>query len=213
MFIRDTRLWLTSPEAGKSRYWCLLLSMLGTLRVPAATHALSEKSIYDMSYCYLSLGNNTLSQSLQLLRSPRFWSEHEEGANGTSVTQLQSSKKLNKWRKKWNILAVGSKHTAQERSFQESHKLSQSINHVLLLHCSPGWKMDLKWAEKCANACIFAPWEHGGTRHHHPDADQPLMRQSQSACFYLCGACFISGSVSIRVFVLSPLSRSREMSL
>lgn len=78
VFIRDTSLWLTSPEARKARYWCLLLSVLETLRVPACCNKMHslKKSIYDMSHRYRSPGNNTLSQSLHLFRSPCFRSKH-----------------------------------------------------------------------------------------------------------------------------------------
>lgn len=102
--------------------------------------------------------------------------------------------------------------------FQESYKVSWSINHALLLHCSPGWKMDLEWVEKCANACIFAPWEHGETRLDHLNADQPLTRVSWSACFYsrsvrVCRMVHISIRVYPRVCIVAPQPLRRDESL
>lgn len=135
-----------------------------------------------------------------------------ERANRASALLLQEAKKKNP------ILAGGCKHTAQVCCFQESYKVSWSINNALLLHCSLGWKMDLKWVEKCANACIFAPWEHGETRLDHLNADQPLMRVSRSACFYscsvrICRMVHISIRVYPRVCIVAPRPLQSDESL
>lgn len=78
--------------------------------------------------------------------------------------------------------------------------------------------MDLKWVGNCANSCIFVPWEHGETRLDHLNVDQPLMRESQSACFYLCGVrncrmVHISIRVYPRVCIVAPQPRQRDESL
>lgn len=128
---------------------------------------------------------------------------------------LQKAKTRNK---NWTTLAGGSKHRAQVCRSQKSYKVSKSINHVLQLHCSPGWKMGLKWAEKCANACIFVPCEHGETCLDHLNADRPFMRKSPSACFYLCSMrsrhmVHITSCVYPGVCIVPPQPQQRDESL
>lgn len=210
---RDYSRWLTSPEVGKACHWCILLSTLGTPRVPAQTHAHSENPFVtcrtDTSPLVPTPSASSSTVSDPLVFGRNMW----KGQQSVSAAVAGSKKK------NYPILAGGCKHTAQVCCFQESYKVSWSINHALLLHCSPGWKMDLEWVEKCANACIFAPWEHGETRLDHLNADQPLTRVSRSACFYsrsvrVCRTVHISIRVyPLRVCIVAPQPLRRDESL